>query len=131
MSKMGSHCSFRHLKHKLWPKEGSGVKLPVGILTLDPKKSRIDPIYLVVDNVPHIVGMLLMRAKTLPEITPQSEVCSQSYRAPKWRESPLAQFRNSHLGIPGEKNHLDVGSVASHKVYYKGEGGGLPKSRSW
>ncbi len=29
MSKMGSHCSFGHLKHKLWPKEGQGVKLPV------------------------------------------------------------------------------------------------------
>jgi len=25
---MGSHCSFGHLKHKLWPKEGPGVKLP-------------------------------------------------------------------------------------------------------
>jgi hypothetical protein len=25
MSKMGLHCSFGHLKHKLWPKEGSGV----------------------------------------------------------------------------------------------------------
>jgi hypothetical protein len=22
---MGSHCSFGHLKHKLWPKEGPGV----------------------------------------------------------------------------------------------------------
>jgi hypothetical protein len=29
MSKMCSHCSFGHLKHKLWPKEGPGVKLPV------------------------------------------------------------------------------------------------------
>jgi hypothetical protein len=29
MSKMGSHCSFGHLKHKLWPKEGPGVKLPI------------------------------------------------------------------------------------------------------
>jgi hypothetical protein len=27
--KMGLHCSFGHLKHKLWPKEGSGVKLAV------------------------------------------------------------------------------------------------------
>jgi hypothetical protein len=48
MSKMGSHCSFEHLKHKLWPKEGPGVKL-----TPDQKKSRIDPIYMAVDNVPH------------------------------------------------------------------------------
>jgi hypothetical protein len=29
MSKMGSHYSFGHLKHKLWPKEGLGVELPV------------------------------------------------------------------------------------------------------
>jgi hypothetical protein len=27
MSKMGSHCSFGHLKHKLWAKEGPGVEL--------------------------------------------------------------------------------------------------------
>jgi hypothetical protein len=30
MSKMGPHCSFEHLKHKLWPKEGPGVELPGG-----------------------------------------------------------------------------------------------------
>jgi len=37
MSKMGSHYSFGHLKHNLWPKEGLGVKLPVWLPT---KKSR-------------------------------------------------------------------------------------------
>jgi hypothetical protein len=30
---MGSHCSFGHLKHKLWPKEGPGVKLSVWLPT--------------------------------------------------------------------------------------------------
>ncbi len=29
MSEMGSHDPFGHLKHKLWPKERSGVKLAV------------------------------------------------------------------------------------------------------
>jgi hypothetical protein len=29
MSKMGSHCPFGHLKHKLWPKEWSGIKLAI------------------------------------------------------------------------------------------------------
>jgi len=29
MSKKDLHCSFGHLKHKLWPKEKQGVKLPV------------------------------------------------------------------------------------------------------
>jgi hypothetical protein len=35
----------------------------------------------------------------------------------------MARFRDSHLGVPGKKSHLDVDSVASHIVYYKGEGG--------
>jgi hypothetical protein len=30
---MGLHYSFGHLKHKLWPKEGPKVKLPVWLLT--------------------------------------------------------------------------------------------------
>jgi hypothetical protein len=30
------------------------------------------------------------------------------------------------LGSPETKSHLDVGFVASHRVYYKGEGGGFP-----
>ncbi len=29
MFKVGSPDPFGHLKHKLWPKEGSGVKLPL------------------------------------------------------------------------------------------------------
>jgi hypothetical protein len=29
MFKMGSHDPFGYLKHKLWPKEGPGVKLPI------------------------------------------------------------------------------------------------------
>jgi hypothetical protein len=29
MSKMGLHDPFRHIKHKLWPKEGPGVKLAI------------------------------------------------------------------------------------------------------
>jgi hypothetical protein len=49
MSKMGSHCPFAHLKHKLWPKEGSGIT----------------PISLRVGGVSHTVGNFLMRATTL------------------------------------------------------------------
>jgi hypothetical protein len=39
-------------------------------LTLDQKKSGIDPIYLVADNVPHTVEKLSTRATTLFETTP-------------------------------------------------------------
>jgi len=30
---MGSHDPFGFLKHKLWPKEGLKVKLPISLLT--------------------------------------------------------------------------------------------------
>jgi hypothetical protein len=35
------------------------------------------------------------------------------------------------LGSPGKNSHLDVASVESCRVYYKGEGGGFPKSGPW
>jgi hypothetical protein len=38
--------------------------------------------------------------------------------------------RGSLAGVPGEKSYLDVGSVESHRVYYKGEGGGFPQVRA-
>ncbi len=61
-------------------------------LTPDQKKLGIDSIYLPVDDVPHTVGKLAMRAITLLQTTLQSEVYLQSYRASKSRESQLAGF---------------------------------------
>jgi hypothetical protein len=77
--------------------------------------------------VGHTIRKLSMKAITLLQTTLRSEV-SQSYGAPKLQESQPTQFRDSHPGVLGEKNHLDVGSVASHRIYYKGEGGGFPPS---
>ncbi len=42
----------------------------------------------------------------------------------------MLEFRDSHLGVPGQKNHLDVAPVESCKVYYMGEGGGFPRVRA-
>jgi hypothetical protein len=90
------------------------------------KKSRIDPIYLALGGVQHTIGKPSIRATTLLQTASQPEVCSQSYGAAKSRKSHPARFRDSHSGVPGEKSHLDVGFVTSHRVYYKGEGGGFP-----
>jgi len=103
------------------------VESQIDNLIPDQKKSGINPIYLAVEGVQHTFGKLSTRATTLLLTALQSDVCLQSYRAPKSRESHLAQFWDSHSGIPGEKSHLDVGSVASHREYYKGEGGGFPQ----
>jgi len=43
MSKMASHEPFGHPQHKLWSKEGSGVKLPVWLPTLQKVGNRPDP----------------------------------------------------------------------------------------
>jgi hypothetical protein len=77
--------------------------------------------------VQHTIKKFSTRTTTFLETAHRLEVYSQSYGAPKSRESSLAQFRDSHSGVLGEKSHLDVGSMASHKVYYKGEGGGFPQ----
>jgi len=39
MSKMASHEPFGHLQHKLWSKEGPGVKLAIWLLTTQSCKS--------------------------------------------------------------------------------------------
>jgi hypothetical protein len=108
MSKMGSHCSFGHLKHKLWPKEGPAS------LTSDQKKSGIDPIYLAADNVPHTIGKLLMRATTFLLITFRSKVFLQSYAAPKSRESllvgfPIGEISGLPRGSPRRKKSFGCG----------------------
>jgi hypothetical protein len=115
MSKMGSHDPFGHLKHKLWPKERLGVKL------------GIDLIYLCAGDVRHVVGKLSTRATNFFQTSSRSEVCTQSYSPTKLRESRFWQFRDSHLGTPRTKSHLDVGLVERHRVYYKGGGGGFPQ----
>jgi len=99
-------------------------------LILDHKKSGIDLIYLSADNMQHTITKLSMKTTTLLQIAPQYEVCSQRYGAPKSRESLLAQFRDSHAGVLGEKSHLDVGPMKRSRVYYKGEGGGFPQVRA-
>jgi len=52
MSKMGSHDSFGHLKHKLWPKERPGVKLAVWLPTTKSRESTWFPCMQVACNIP-------------------------------------------------------------------------------
>jgi hypothetical protein len=59
----------------------------IASLTLNQKKSGIDPIYLSVNDVRHTVGKLSTKATTLLQTAPRSKVCSQSYGASKLRES--------------------------------------------
>ncbi len=77
-------------------------------LTPDQKKSRIDPIYLAADDVPHTVGKLSTRATTLLQTALRSQICLQSYGASKFRESQLSRFRKSRES-PGREKPFGCG----------------------
>jgi len=82
-------------------------------------------------GVLYIIGKLLMRATTLFQTSSQSEVCTQSYGAPKLRESQLWQFRNSHLGVPGQ-NAIWMWASWRGTVYtIRGKVAASPKSGPW
>jgi hypothetical protein len=52
MSEMGSHDPFKHLKHKLWPKERLGIKLPIWLPTTKSQESTQFPCGQVAYDIP-------------------------------------------------------------------------------
>jgi hypothetical protein len=66
-------------------------------------KSGIDPISLRASDVRHAVGKLSMRATTSVETSSRSKVCTGSYSLAKLRDSQPWKFRDSHLGVSGQK----------------------------
>jgi hypothetical protein len=83
------------------------VKRKVGTqtnsLTPDHKKSGIDPMSLRAGGMQHAIGKLSMRDTTLLHTSSQSKVYTRSYSPAKSREFQPWQFRDSHLGVTGQK----------------------------
>jgi len=98
-------------------------------LTPDHKKSGIDPIYLATGSVPHIIGKLNESYNFASD-----RITIQGPLAKLWGSKvagvPFGAISGLPLGSPGKNSHLDVASVESCKVYYKGEGGGFPQVRA-
>jgi hypothetical protein len=124
MSKMRSHHPFAHLKHKLWPKEGLGVKLTIW---LQPLKVGNRP-----DFLP-CMGRATYLWKALNEgyNFASNLITIGGLHAKLWRpkviEVPTLAISGLPLGSLGTKSHLDMGLMGNHRVYYKGEGGGFPQ----
>ncbi len=81
-------------------------------------------------GVLYAVGKISTRATTSVQTSLRSEVRARSYDLPKSRESKtgtLGWISGLQLGSPGKKSHLDVGAVERRKVYYMGDGGGIPQ----
>jgi hypothetical protein len=127
MSKMGLHDQFGHLKHKLWPKEGSKIKLAVWLLTI---KSQESPRFRCVQVACDI---------QLESSRPGLQLCFRPHlnqrsahkvMVPKVARVPTLAISGLSFGSLETKCHLDVGPMGSHIVYYKGEGGGFPQVRA-
>jgi hypothetical protein len=125
---MGSHDSFGHSVHKLWPKERPEVKLAVWLPTTKSWESTqflacrwhatyhwkaLDEGYNFALNLILIGGL------------------HTKLWCPKVAKVLILGISGLQFGSPGTKCHLDVGLVERHKIYYKGEGVASPESRPW
>jgi hypothetical protein len=126
MSEMGLHDPFGHLKHKLWSKEGPEIKLAIWLPPLKTKNrpdffacrwhvtyrwKALDKVYNVFPNLISIKGLWT------------------KLWAPKVAKVLTLGISRLPLGNLGTKCHLDASPVASHIIYYKGEGDGFPQVR--
>jgi len=127
MSKMGSHDPFGHLKHKLWPKKRSGVKLPIWLLTTKSWESTQFPRVQVACDIPLESSrwglQLFLNLISIRGL-------NTKLWGPKTVGVLTLAILGPPLGSPETKSHLDVGLVERHKIYYKGEGGGFPQVRA-
>jgi len=84
-------------------------------------------------GVRYVVGKISTRATTSVETSSRSEVRARSYDLPKSRESKtgtLGWISGLELESPGNLCHLDVAPMERRRVYYMGDGGGIPRIRA-
>jgi hypothetical protein len=98
MSKMASHEPFGHLQHKLWSKEGPGVKLPVWLPTTKSRESTRPQCVQVECNIPleSSQGEVQVCFRPHPNRRSEQEVMSaQSPGSPNWDSfgTPLWESR--------------------------------------
>jgi hypothetical protein len=120
---MGSHWQFGYVKHKLWAKEGSGVKVAVWLLTTKSRESTSSRCAIWVCDT------------ALKSSRRELQLCFRSRRDRTLHSGDInvqspETISGLPRGSPGKNGHLDATSAASCKVYYKGEGGGFPQVRA-
>jgi len=125
---MGFYCSFGHLKHKLWPKEGLGVKLPIWLPT---RKSRESTQFTCLQTA---CDISLKKALDESYNFASDHISIRGLLAKLWGSKAVGVLTWAISGLPfgslGTKSHLDVGPVERCRVYYKRKGGGFPQVRA-
>jgi hypothetical protein len=122
---MRSHWWFGHIKHKLWPKQGPGVKLPVWPPTRKSQESTQFTWLQRACDIPLESSRWELQLCFKMHLDPRfarKVIGLQSCGSPNW-----CDFGTPTQESQERKTNLDVGFMASHRVYYKGEGGGFPQ----
>jgi hypothetical protein len=122
---MGLHDPFGYLKHKLWPKEGSGVKLTIWLLTIKIQESLWFP-YVQVAN--HILlensqqGLQLCFRPHFNWRSAQDVMGLQNHMSPN-----LKNFGIPKLGVSRQNDIwvLALGTCIENTI--KGESSGFPQ----
>ncbi len=81
----------------------------------------------------HGVGKISTRATTSVQTSSRSKPAVESYGGSKFQESRRDNFgtiSGLHFGSPENLCHLDVGAAERRRVYYMGDGGGIPRVRA-
>jgi hypothetical protein len=121
---MGSLDPFQHVKHKLWPKEGPGVKLAIWLPTTKSRELTRFPCVQVACNIP------------LESCQRGLQLCFRlisigglhtKVRGPKVAGVSTLVISGFPFGKPKTKSHLDVSFMERHIIYYKGEDDGFPQ----
>ncbi len=97
---------FEHLKHKLWPKEGLGVKLTIWLPTTKSQESTHFPYVQVTCNISLKRSWRGLQLCFRPHLNRRF---SRKVMGPQSRGSLNLGNFGTPTGSPGTKYHLDVG----------------------
>jgi hypothetical protein len=125
---MGSHDPFEYLKHKLWPKEGLGIKLPIW---LPATKSQESPWNTFVKVACHISLKSSWQGVQLCFKTHRNWSSGQEIMAFQIAENPNFENFGTFNGSPKTKWHLDVAPMANSNNTIRKKVVAFPKSQSW
>jgi hypothetical protein len=124
---MGSHRPFGHLKHKLWSKERSGVKLSNEQFDSQPLKVRNWPNFLTCRQRATYRWKALHEGYNFALDLISIKGLHVKLCALKVVGVLVFGIAGLALGSLETKSHLDVAPMERCRVYYKGEGGGFPQ----
>jgi hypothetical protein len=141
MSEVGFHDLFGQFKHKLWPKEGLGIKLAIWFSTTKSRESPQFPCVQVVCYIPlkfFRQGLQIFFRPHLNRRSAHKIMCPQScgslnfgnFETPTW-ESQFWEFWDCHLGVPGQNAIRVLVPWPGIEYTIRGKVVAFPKSGPW